>query len=151
VPLYHCSPVVLAPGSVIQPGNWGRIIRIERINNQGGFGTHLLREAVSELVRLREFGDRVSRLMAAFAFEELPHAQEFGGMSASAIYEVALADGDAPLERYNFELVRMPVPGAHAIAGLEEIARDYWRSSSTKMVKPELLTLSSLQILKRLS
>ena len=54
MPFYHYSPNLLAPGSVVLPGNWGRIVMAERLG-PGFKADNLLKELTYELVRVREF------------------------------------------------------------------------------------------------
>src|ERR1700681_2787150 len=66
----HFAPLRLAPGSVIQPGNWGRVLhRYENATvTQQLFGNAwiLARELKFENVRLQNFPEKPSRFDAAF-------------------------------------------------------------------------------------
>jgi hypothetical protein len=57
MPLYHCSPAWLEPGSVIRPGNYGRVLKLN-----GPKHNHWLREEMLEFVRKHAFPDKPSRL-----------------------------------------------------------------------------------------
>lgn len=59
--LFHVAPIPLGVGSVIEPGNFGRIIQY---HPAGSFLAH--REAIYELVRTNEFPDKPSRLSCIF-------------------------------------------------------------------------------------
>ncbi len=94
--LFHLCPVRLAIGSVILPGNWGRVIR------RSGWGhTRALPEIALELVRQAKSPTLPSRLDCAFAFLTISEARLFwaeqrGRSPFDVLYRVSLADLAAP-------------------------------------------------------
>ena len=60
---FHLSGAMLEPGSLILPGNWGRVIR-----SAGWRHDYSLRELALEDARVSRYPDRPSRLDAAFIF-----------------------------------------------------------------------------------
>ena len=58
---FHLTGATLDPGSVIRPGNWGRVVQLF-----GWKHTSALREMALEAARLAHFPDRPSRLACAF-------------------------------------------------------------------------------------
>lgn len=146
MPLFHYGPTQLAPGSVILPGNWGRITINERLG-QGFKADNLLKELTYELVRLREFPKCISRLKAAFAFENIDHCMA-ARQGHDLAYEVELAEPKAEIQKFCWNHVsRWPTNGMALGAALDQFARDYW--SAANIQTPELLTLSGLRIVKQ--
>lgn len=96
---YACS-YPLEPGSIVRPGNWGRILRLESITPQSSWV--ILREQVFEAVRAREFPNCPSRLEATFLCETVQAIQSFqqtAGRPYDLCYEVELVDAHRPLHR----------------------------------------------------
>lgn len=123
MPLYHCSPVWLEPGSVIRPGNYGRVLKLVGPRHSAS-----LREQLLELIRKQEFSDKPSRLTSAFACEQLAAAQIFKERNCSTgiIYEVEVVDPKAKTHVTDFNCVE-PIPGK--IEDMHEVARHYWAGS----------------------
>jgi Protein of unknown function (DUF2441) len=67
---FHLSSIPLAPGSIIQPGNCGRIIKTYQspVQNVQTFGNMnvVARELLFEMVRIESFPSKPSRMKAAF-------------------------------------------------------------------------------------
>jgi hypothetical protein len=140
IELYHCAPLPLSPGSVICPGNWGRIKRRFEQN-----ALSLLRESILDDIRRRKFSHKPSRLDAAFGCPTLVDAEQYRSRHASTgvIYRVELVDPGAPSHQGDHELY---LQGFTGIDGMEDLARRYWKGES--LGGPELLTLSPLRILE---
>lgn len=85
---------MLAQGSVILPGNWGRLIRA-----YGWQHALALREMALEDTRRSRFPHRPSRLDSAFVFLSIAEAQDFrsqnGGFLKHILYRVTLCEPDA--------------------------------------------------------
>jgi hypothetical protein len=79
MPLFHLAPLRLAAGSVIEPGNWGRILkRYQNPHAQQqtmGNGWLMARELVYEIARLNFAPEAPSRFQSCFAVESLEAAQ----------------------------------------------------------------------------
>lgn len=138
--LYHCAVLPLGAGSIICPGNWGRIKR--RFEKDGA---SLLRESVLEDIRKREFPSKPSRLDCAFGCQTEAHARAYRDRHAptSLIYRVALVEPKAPTHLGDFELV---IRGFAGLNGIEEIARAYWKGGASSP-SVEILTSSPLRII----
>lgn len=97
---FHLASVMLEPGSVIQPGNWGRMIQ----QTGPGHGRWLA-EAAMEHVRATEFPDRPSRLRCAFFFDNLQTAMAYRDQHAQLLmmYEVEAVNESAAKFRANYE------------------------------------------------
>jgi len=57
---YHCAPIALSAGSIIQPGNWGRIIR-QYLSSDGGTFAVGFRERILEDIRAMHYPEKPSR------------------------------------------------------------------------------------------
>ncbi|QDM17541.1 hypothetical protein [Tardiphaga sp. vice278] len=95
MPYFHCISTILNPGAIIEPGNWGRVIR-----NAGWAHNLSAREVVLEHIRQREFADKPSRLDAAFFFDDENEARFYANSDGRLItmipYEIELVKPDAP-------------------------------------------------------
>lgn len=140
---YACS-YPLVQGSIIDPGNWGRILCV--YNTQGiGAPWLLLREEIFERIRILEYPNMPSRFSGSFVCETLADLQRFVAENPrpfDLLYEVALIN-DAPMHRgclstLNFD----PLENRGT---LETKARRYWDGNNIQ--RPEILTLSRIQIL----
>jgi len=72
---FHISPTILGVGSVILPGNFGRIVKL--YNPSSVNFDILTRETIFEQVRQQEFQDKPSRLDCLFLLESLEQAIEY--------------------------------------------------------------------------
>src|ERR1700731_1778076 len=94
MPYFACT-LMLERGSVIRPGNWGRMVRAI-----GSGHPEWQREVILEEVRKVEFPNAPSRLECAFVIDDLPEAQYYVS-KASAIslgYQVNRHDLKAAIE-----------------------------------------------------
>jgi hypothetical protein len=152
MPFVHVSSVSLAPGSIIQPGNWGRIIeRYESpIQNAPTFGNMnvVSRELVFEMVRRESFPTKPSRMEAAFCCLDEAHMQEYRKRvdphGFHVVYRVELVEPSkathiAPLEMSDF------IVGARFLSETRNRAAIYWAGHPGGI--QEVVTLSPLRIL----
>lgn len=142
---YHSAPLHLAPESIIQPGNWGRILnsyRQSHLNN----AWLLAREMAFEAIRSSEFSGLPSRLSCAFVFESLEHATQYRNQFSpwNLIYEVEIVSPDAPSHRAAFNLVQFPGDQTEFLPVTVSLARKYWGGSDVEVA--EILTMSPLRI-----
>lgn len=138
---FHVAPLPLGPGSIIRPGNWGRIKRTIEGNSAS-----IAREAVLELVRIRDFGSLPpSRLNCCFACPSLEHAVAYRQLHAPAnlIYEVTTVDHDPPVHVGDHQMV---LEGYIGMDGMATIARRYWEKSDKPF--PEVLIGSPIRVIK---
>jgi hypothetical protein len=158
VPLFHSSPVKLAPDSIILPGNFGRIIK-----HTGNSHPLWQREMLLERIRATSYPTKPSRLDACFAcvneqalrFYVNAMDQNSPGSMWPVLYEVEKTELDAPEHRADFNVVR-PLPRLDKTA--EEIAHHYWTASlwitiadAPEIRCEELITTSPLRILHQFS
>ncbi len=156
---FHLSGAMLVPGSIIMPGNWGRIIKA-----LGWQHSLALREMALEQARLAYNPDLPSRLDAAFVMPTLEEAQMFRantqGFQQHIIYRVTLCD---PSARSHLTDSRLCMPQgairadwavvywldskaqAAAIPGID------WTAATKGIQLREMLTLSQLRVEERLN
>jgi hypothetical protein len=147
---FHVAPIPLTKDSVIEIGNWGRMIRAVRFGN-GALPNYLVRELVYEQVRLVAAAAKPSRLAGIFIFEtpELASAMALRKGRRDIAYAVQLVSPQAPIHRAGFNLVHDSPPAEEpTLPWWENRARAYWAGEEINV--PELLTLSALRIVRRL-
>lgn len=85
---YHVCQVPLEVGSIILPGNYGRILSLYSANN--GNIPMLYREDVLEIVRAAKYPDKPSRLKSCFVLQSPGEAAVYRNMRAQTclIYKV---------------------------------------------------------------
>ena len=151
---YHSASVLLRPGSVIEPGNYGRMLGTYR-NDNGPNGWKLATELALETRRARDFSALPSRLSCCFAFLDVASAlatrDRLGGLT-NILYEVELADDDASSHIGDFDLISrcyIPRPDLAFLQTIEDVGTTYWRG------KPggtrELLTNSGLRVVRQVN
>jgi hypothetical protein len=108
--LFHFAPQTLGPGSIIEPGNFGRLlyrkhfIVADNNNPAGAYVGHLVaRELAFELVRRDSFFDLPSRMSCVFCCPTVEDAKLFAGYAnrdgGNVLHEVEPVDDRAPLHR----------------------------------------------------
>lgn len=143
---YYLCSYPLEPGSVVLPGNWGRLLKNSNCSN---IALNLAKEQTFENVRLKSYPSLPSRFEAIFLCESLDGARQFRQGSnrlwSDIIYEVELLEPEKPSFRTDWTLVN--VTPQDTVAQVEERARQYWSGSSVN--NPELLSLSKIRIINR--
>lgn len=145
---YHVCPIPLGEGSVIQAGNFGRVIEQYRPD---GLGPMAVRELAFETMRLKHFSHQPSRLTSIFLLPTLEHASRYrlAHGFTSIIYEVRLNE-DKLVFNGDMSLVTTGFPSPHtpAIPFLLGVANQYWQGLDATVETSELLTESSVTILR---
>lgn len=150
-PCYFLSSLSLAPGSVVQPGNWGRIIeRYETpSSSRQTFGSLNLiaRELVFENLRLEVYPDKPSRLRAAFCCPSLADMQQYrpktDPFGFQIVYEVQLVDPAQPTHNAPLEMIDF-AENTYFLMETRARAHRYW--SGHPDGPREIVTLSPLLI-----
>jgi hypothetical protein len=118
--VFHTAPILLESGSIILPGNFGRIIKQNEEK-------HKLwrREKVLEEIREREFPQKPSRLSSTFCSSTFEIARLFRDLQrpSELIYEVEYVDETCPIHTGDYNCVE-PLVGRSE--SMEEVARLYW-------------------------
>src|SRR5258708_40207614 len=94
---FHVSGATLWPGSVISPGNWGRIIK--QLGWQPGRSVF---EVARDDQRSRNFASLPSRFEASLFFDDIGEARFYRNvqnLQTHILYEVDLVDPSAPQHR----------------------------------------------------
>jgi hypothetical protein len=155
---FHLSGAMLAPGSIIMPGNWGRVIRV-----YGWQHNQAIREMALEQARLARDPNLPSRMEAAFVMPTLEEARTFRantqGFQQHILYRVTLCD---PAASSHITDSRLCSPQgtvradwatiywldwqaqAAAIPGID------WTAAIRGVQLREMLTLSQLRVEERL-
>ena len=155
---FHLSGAMLEPGSIILPGNWGRVL-----NAIGWRHGSALAEQALEAARIARFPHRPSRLECAFGFITEQEARDFREKTNSfnnhLLYRVTLIDPTAASHitdsrlsfpqgtfRHDWADVYWMDVEAHAgaIPGID------WHAITSDTPLREMLTLSNLRVEERL-
>lgn len=142
---FHVAPNLLGEGSIIQPGNWGRILNMYRERDANSV---TFREYVFEQVRASEFPNKPSRLNCMFLLRTLEEASLYKDNNShlGVIYEVAAntRETEIHLGNYNFHAHLSLINLMH---GMHQIAREYWAVDPTDSV--EVLFPGSVVVVAR--
>lgn len=145
---YWLASYPLEPGSVVLPGNWGRIIR--KYNNQNHNYIIVAREYIYELVRREKFPELPSRLQCSFLCESEADVRRFQQETARTldiIYEVELVGDRKSVYKFDWQLVNFPQ--LFTVEDLEKRAIEYWKNSES-VQNPEVLTENPIKIIRSL-
>lgn len=145
---YFACSYPLEPGSIVNPGNWGRIVAAYRTD---GFGNPwlLFREEIFESVRKNNFPKKPSRYEGIFLCESEQNLSDFlqgNNRVLDLIYEVELADPSATVHRGC--LSHLDFAAREDLSTLTRKANDYWNAQQVHV--PEILVESSVKILRRI-
>lgn len=146
---FYCYSLPLEVGSVIRPGNWGRILRTYTPQSSPN-PWPLTRELTYELVRIRSFPQKPSRFDCIFLCLSEKDLGEFRATTSRHLdigYEVELVDPDAPSHIGDWTLPN--ISNADNLPVFENRATLYWEGNN--VVKPELITLSAIRVTRVLS
>ncbi|MNJ28716.1 hypothetical protein D3C77_232620 [compost metagenome] len=128
--VYHAAPMILSEGSVIQPGNWGRMLSMYNEANHVFF-----REYVLEETRASLFPTKPSRLDALFAVPTLEGAWAYRQANCpfNLIYEL-----DVDVEEHQIHVgsysMQLP-PGPDLASRVKNLALNYWAIAPTSEVE----------------
>lgn len=141
---FHCAPIPLAPGSIICPGNWGRLVRLYQGTETGTFNT-AFRERVLEDIRGQEFPEKPSRLSSCFVLPTLDEAKNFRNKSQrlGIIYEVEPIK--VPTRSHTANHLFVPT-SPYYFDNMKDIARNYW--SGKYQDHPEIVIPVPIRILR---
>lgn len=143
---FHCAPLRLGAGSLIEAGNWGRIKR--------GFDTNLVfsyREAAFEYGRQVFAPDAPSRLNCVFCCETEEAARQYMATNAvaSVVHQVQLVEEASPVFRTSWNWIGPVNP--HPDITLQSLERDiqrYWQGNPDRDV--EVLIGGTVRVVRAL-
>lgn len=141
---FYCYSLPLEVGSVIRPGNWGRILRTYTPQTSPN-AWNLIRELIFELVRARAFPAKPSRFEGIFLCLGEAGLDEFKKATNRHLdigYEVELVDNQAASHSGDWSVANLQ--NTDNSTSLENRAGVYWQGLN--ITKPELLTLSPIRI-----
>lgn len=146
---FHFAPIMLAPGSIIEPGNFGRIIR-----RRGPAHNLYRREMAYEAIRQQHFPSRPSRLDCLFCFPTEGEAElcraHINGYADSILYEVESDEVDPHLADMNSALQNFALP-AFDNSVIAYYWRGWQRSPDPKaVILREVLLQSPVKVIRRL-
>jgi hypothetical protein len=145
---YYACSLPLEVGSVVLPGNWGRMLRT--YTPQCGNPWILSRETVYEIIRLREFPSKPSRFYSIFLCPTEALLNAFCARTNRIFdlkYEVELVDANANSHNGDWTLANLP--DNLNIQAIEDRARQYWNGHNLENV--EFMTMSAARIVHRLA
>jgi len=141
---FYCNSLTLGVGSIIRPGNWGRILRTYAPQSSPNPWL-LTRELAYELVRVLYFPQKPSRFDCIFICLSEADLNEFRTTTNRHLdlgYEVELVDPQAPNHLGDWTLPNMQ--NTDDLSVFEKRATLYWQGNN--IVKQELITLSPVRI-----
>jgi hypothetical protein len=165
---YYLCSYPLREGSIVEKGNWGRIIQKNpnfqqlsknlRINSGFSSGVifvapqdqYIIREFIFERVRKNEFPDAPSRLECIFVCKTLDGAKSFRSESRrnlDLIYEVEPTDVNSRMLETDWSWINSIIN--KPLHEIEEDARKYWGGKSRDSDKKELLWDCGVRILHK--
>lgn len=143
---FHCTPVLLGDGSVVEPGNWGRIVGMYSPDAGIGDAKVIARELMFEHVRANVAPDRPGRLSSLFCCPSLEGVRAFMKHSqriVDVIYEIEPLH-DCNLFYADWRLFR-PVNGPF-LRETEALALEYWKGY--KAPDSEVLVEGPVRVLR---
>lgn len=152
--LRYVSPVLLEPGSVISPGNFGKNVMAHTPSRTNGW--MMARELIMERVRLQYAPHLPSRLHCCFLFTSDAAAFHGArdltdGILAPCVYKVELVNPDEPWCFGDYDTVRA-IDENQFFKSATEVAQRYWISARTGELRegclPEFLTLSPIRVVR---
>ncbi|MCF1449970.1 DUF2441 domain-containing protein [Agrobacterium vitis] len=148
MPLYHLAMFPLREGSIIEPGNFGRMLHLYKYATDNGW--MVARELAFEMARLRVAPEAPSRLKACYALGSLEEARRYQDTNArfNVMIEVELSEPDAPqhwgyMQHFDGFVQQEFMPAVSIRADA------YWSGVGTG--DRELVTASGLRVLRMVS
>jgi len=143
-PYYFACSYPLEPGSIVLPGNWGRILGMY---STSGFGNAWIqyREDVFEKIRQDEFPDKPSRVTSIFLCDTEQALRDFMQQTGRLIdlpYAVSLVDPEEPIHRGCLSLLQ--IQQKENLDTFAQKARQYWIGNPVS--RPEVVTTSRIRI-----
>ena len=138
---------MLDVGSVILPGNWGRLEKA----SLGAGSPIIFREYVLESLRAKEFPDKPSRMQATYSCPDIQSMVMFmqANCPTSLCYEVEIIDREAPAHRAPCKIVG-PADNQNTWDWAMSEAAKYWSWNQEHVLRPmEMVSASPLRIISK--
>jgi hypothetical protein len=128
---FHCAPTTLSPGSVIHPGNWGRILNLYETNN-GQINLSAANEGLLEWARRSLAPTKPSRLASVFTLPSLQEAVDFRNkhQRLSIIHEVEPTEQNPNRHDGDYEIAITPYR-ARYFPQMFDFPNVYWTQTAT--------------------
>lgn len=155
MPLYHYAPLRLGAGSIIEQGNWGRLLRMHPINPGPVVSFQVAREVLFEKVRLEHFAHTPSRLTSCYVLHTEADAQAYGAANNAngmqVLHEVEVVNPSAD-EHYGCLAYLDPQLNVPFLDTMTERAMAYWRGDLDPAAQAmELVKASPLRVIRSLA
>jgi Protein of unknown function (DUF2441) len=126
---FHCSPTKLGMGSIIEKGNWGRIIARYQPPDQNGMWPSY-RETMLELARKLTSPHKPSRLDCVFVLKDMNAATAYRNAHcpANLIYKVKPVVENPSMHIGSFSLITRPYQNNYLAEMLDQY-ENYWSDS----------------------
>lgn len=143
---YHMCPIPLEKGSIIKPGNYGRLLSYDKVRNPPVFA----RETILEGIRKKLYPEKPSRLHCCFICDDIKSTSIFfqHDFVMCLCYEVEIIDASAKMYRTSAQYISN-LQQVYTKEWADSRAVEYWEwDESKKDVLPmEVLTSSPIRIL----
>ena len=148
---FHVSNIAHDAGVVLEPGNWGKTVRLFGPNTAAHAVSHLeiiLWEVAMETARLALAPQQPSRLNCLFVFEAIEMAAEFQSQYRPDACSFELAPtGHADSYRGDFALIAKADRSRPYADYMAEESKKYWTSQAGK--EPEILYGGALRVVRQ--
>jgi hypothetical protein len=151
---FHFTMTRLDPGSIILPGNWGRLLhRYQHKNSQGGqiFGQVfvLFREVLVEGIRAEHFHALPSRFYATFCLPDLEAAERYRAAHdpsrLQVLHEVEITAESLPTHVGFLSDLAWPQED-NFLGPMKKRAHDYWSKNGQGDI--EIVSASPLRVVR---
>jgi hypothetical protein len=138
---FHCAGTVLEPGSIVHPGNLGRVLHQYEAPPGQGLPANVFKEGLLELSRQIYAPAKPSRLNSLFACPTLGEATRFRDkyQRTNLIYEIGPIDSNPSIHIADYEFAIAPYPQRY-FQSMFDMARDYWIVPATANLEVLLLS-----------
>jgi len=143
---YYCYSLPLESGSVIKPGNWGRILKT--YTPDSGNPWVIIRELIFEQIRQVDYPDKPSRLSSIFTCldkTEIVKFRDNANRKLDLVYEVELVDPSLPVHISDYTLAN--IHKQDTMESLVHRASIYWQGDKNSTNNQELITESPIRII----
>jgi Protein of unknown function (DUF2441) len=145
---YFCCSYLLGTGSIVEPGNWGRIVKKYQGPSIGNPWV-LVRELIFEQVRFSSFSQKPSRFDSIFLCPDQQHIEQFRNSMNRLFdlcYEVEIQDRNPIVHLGDWTLPSLS--NNEDYAAFVQKATTYWQGNPAQNV--EVVTPHPVRIIRRI-